>query len=102
VANKIGTYSLAVAAKHHGIQFYVAAPLSTFDLTIASGEEIPIEQRPEDEIRDVYGQPVVAARAGCYNPAFDVTPAALITALVTEKGRLKPVTAENIRDFFSR
>ena len=101
VANKIGTYSLAVAAKHHGIPFYVAAPLSTFDLTIADGDGIPIEQRPEEEIRSVCGRPVVAPGAGCYNPAFDVTPAALITALITEKGRLKPVTAENIRDFFS-
>ncbi len=100
VANKIGTYSLAVAAKHHGIPFYVAAPLSTFDLTLASGDGIPIEQRPAEEIRSVCGRPVVAPGAGCYNPAFDVTPAALITALITEKGRLKPVTAKKIRDFF--
>jgi methylthioribose-1-phosphate isomerase len=100
VANKIGTYGLAVAAKHHGIPFYVAAPLSTFDLTLASGDGIPIEQRPEQEIRGVCGRPVVAAQAGCYNPAFDVTPAALITGLITEKGCLGPVTAKKIRDFF--
>jgi len=100
VANKIGTYSLAVAAKHHGIPFYVAAPLSTFDLTVADGDGIPIEQRPEEEIRNVCGRQVVAAGAGCYNPAFDVTPAALISAIITEKGRLKPVTGKNIQDFF--
>ncbi len=86
VANKIGTYALAVLAKRHGIPFYVAAPLSTFDLEIPDGSHIPIEERPAGEVtgyRDVRWAPEgVLVR----NPAFDVTPAELITGIVTEKG----------------
>ncbi|MEW6200266.1 MAG: S-methyl-5-thioribose-1-phosphate isomerase [Planctomycetota bacterium] len=100
VANKIGTYGAAVAARHHGIPFYVAAPLSTFDLSLASGKDIPIEQRPEDEVRVVGGRVVVPAGVRCLNPAFDVTPASLVTAIVTEQGLAQPVTEENIRRFF--
>ncbi len=98
-ANKIGTYSVAVSAKHHGIPFYVAAPLSTFDASLASGAEIPIEQRDEREVREWRGEPVAAAGVTCLNPAFDVTPAALISGIITEKGLLKPVTDKIIRQF---
>ncbi len=94
VANKIGTYSLAVLAKHHGIPFYVAAPYSTFDLRLASGSEIEIEQRHGDEIRRPQGAVFAPADIPVYNPAFDVTPANLITAIITERGVItKPTTA---------
>jgi methylthioribose-1-phosphate isomerase len=99
-ANKIGTYSLAVAARHHGIPFYVAAPSSTFDLSVANGGQIPIEQRSDDEVRRGFGTETVAGTARCLNPAFDVTPAALITGIITEIGLLEPVTAERISGFF--
>lgn len=99
VANKIGTYALAVSARHHGIPFYVAAPLSTFDPAVVVGEAIPIERRGEEELRWIGGQRVVAEGAGCYNPAFDVTPAGLVGAIVTEKGLVEPVTARNIARF---
>jgi methylthioribose-1-phosphate isomerase len=85
-ANKIGTYSLAVLAKHHGVPFYVAAPLSTFDLKIKSGKDIPIEERGGDEVRTVMGRRVAPEGVKVYNPAFDVTPNELITAIVTECG----------------
>ena len=100
VANKIGTYGLALSARHHGVPFYVAAPLSTFDLSLSGGDAIPIEERPEGEVRAVAGVEVVAPGARCYNPAFDVTPAELIRGIVTEKGLLEPVTAKNIEDIF--
>lgn len=106
VANKIGTYSLAVLAAHHGIPFYVAAPRSTFDTSFASGAEIPIEMRSEHEVRTSAGtatgpaRPVtVPAEAHVWNPAFDVTPAYLITALVTDGGVLRPpyeATVQNL------
>jgi methylthioribose-1-phosphate isomerase len=99
-ANKIGTYGVALAARHHGIPFYVAAPRSTFDLSLANGDEIPIEQRPEAELRRGFGAEVMPPTARCFNPAFDVTPAELITAIVTESGLLEPVTAENIKRVF--
>lgn len=89
-ANKIGTYSVAVLAKAHGIPFYVAAPSSTFDLTLQSGEEIPIEQRNPDEVTEGMGKRTAPRNVNVYNPAFDVTPARLITALITEKGILRP------------
>ena len=95
-ANKIGTYGLALSARRHEIPFYVAAPRSTFDLSLTSGAQIPIEQRSEAEIRSGFGRDLVAAGAGCYNPAFDVTPAELITGIVTEGGLVRPVTGENI------
>jgi methylthioribose-1-phosphate isomerase len=99
-ANKIGTYSVAVAARYHDIPFYVAAPLSTFDRSIASGAQIPIEQRAEDEVRAGFGQLTAPAEVRCQNPAFDVTPAKLITGIVTEKGILKPVTKRQVEKFF--
>jgi S-methyl-5-thioribose-1-phosphate isomerase len=85
-ANKIGTYSLAVLAKYHKVPFYVVAPLSTFDLNIKSGKEIPIEERSGDEVRAVFGKLIAPKNVKAYNPSFDVTPHELITAIVTEKG----------------
>ncbi len=96
VANKIGTYSVAVLANYHGIPFYVAAPLSTFDLSIASGQEIPIEERQHDEITRISGIQIAPEQVAVYNPAFDVTPAALITAIITDCGILKPPYRECI------
>ncbi|TAJ23002.1 MAG: S-methyl-5-thioribose-1-phosphate isomerase, partial [Nitrospirae bacterium] len=91
VANKIGTYSVAVLAKAHGIPFYVAAPYSTIDLATPSGEQIPIEQRNAREVTSICGGPSVApAGVDVLNPAFDMTPAALITAIITERGVFKP------------
>jgi methylthioribose-1-phosphate isomerase len=91
VANKIGTYSVAVLAKAHGIPFYVAAPYSTIDLGTPSGEHIPIEQRNPAEVTTLYaGASVAPAGVGVLNPAFDVTPAAYITAIITERGVFPP------------
>ena len=86
VANKIGTYALALAAKHHGIPFYVAAPWSTVDPATATGDQIEIEQRASDEITTWRGALMAPSEAAVYNPAFDVTPAALVTAIVTDRG----------------
>jgi len=91
VANKIGTYSVAVLAKAHGIPFYVAAPHSTIDLATPSGDQIPIEQRKPQEVTSIFGsQPVAPIGAEVLNPAFDVTPAEYITAIITEQGVFKP------------
>ena len=89
-ANKIGTYSLAVLARHHDVPFYVAAPCSTIDPALPSGAAIPIEERDPAEVRRVGAQPTAPAESPVYNPAFDVTPAALITAIVTERGVFRP------------
>ena len=96
-ANKIGTYSVALLARAHGIPFYVAAPSSTFDFSLTSGEAIPIEQRDAREITHGLGRQVAPDDVAVYNPAFDVTPAELITAIVTERGIIRPVNAEEIR-----
>lgn len=85
-ANKIGTYSVAVLAQAHGIPFYVAAPTSTIDLKVATGQEIPIEQRADQEMRECFGVQVAPSEVNVYNPAFDVTPAKFITGIITEKG----------------
>lgn len=90
VANKIGTYALAVLAAAHGLPFYVAAPVSTLDLALASGEGIPIEQRPAAEVTEFRGRRSAPAGVRVFNPAFDVTPARLVTALVTERGVVYP------------
>jgi methylthioribose-1-phosphate isomerase len=91
VANKIGTYSVAVLAKAHGIPFYVAAPYSTIDLGTRSGQDIPIEQRnPEEVIRVHGGDPIAPSGVEVFNPAFDVTPADLVTGIITERGVFKP------------
>ncbi|MDQ6932023.1 MAG: S-methyl-5-thioribose-1-phosphate isomerase [Candidatus Eremiobacteraeota bacterium] len=89
-ANKVGTYALAIAAAHHGIPFYVAAPRSTFDFTMASGEDIPIEERGEHEVRSFARVQSANVRSSAYNPAFDVTPGHLITGFVTEYGIVPP------------
>jgi len=97
VANKIGTYGLAVLASRHDIPFYVAAPYSTFDLHLKSGDEIPIEQRAAEEITQPFGLRTAPERIKTYSPAFDVTPAELITAIVTDKGLIQPVNEQRIR-----
>ena len=86
VANKVGTYALAIAAKHHGVPFYVAAPSSTVDPATATGAEIHIEQRAADEVRRTGGALTAPTDVEVYNPAFDVTPASLITAIITDRG----------------
>ena len=86
VANKVGTYSLAVLARHHGLPFYVAAPTSTIDLATPDGAAIRIEERDPDEVRTFGGRLIAPAGAAVRNPAFDVTPARLVTAIVTEVG----------------
>jgi len=96
-ANKIGTYSLALLARAHGIPFYIAAPSSTFDLAIQTGAEIPIEQRKPEEITHGFGRATAPAGTQVYNPAFDVASAEDITAIITEKGIIQPVTADKIR-----
>jgi methylthioribose-1-phosphate isomerase len=85
-ANKIGTYSLAVLAKHHKVPFYVVAPLSTFDFNLKTGSQIPIEERDGDEVRKILGKQIAPENVKVYNPAFDVTPNRLISGIVTEKG----------------
>jgi methylthioribose-1-phosphate isomerase len=95
-ANKIGTYGLAVLAAHHGIPFYVAAPRSTFDFAMQSGDEIHIEERRADEVTSFAGTPVAPEGARVYNPAFDVTPGHLITAFVTEYGIVRAPYLESI------
>lgn len=96
-ANKIGTYGVAVLAKFHNIPFYVAAPRTTFDLSIVSGDDIPIEQRKPEEITHGFGRQTAPSGIDVYNPAFDVTPAELISAIVTERGIISPVCEENVR-----
>ena len=86
VANKIGTYGLAVAARHHGVRFMVAAPTSTIDMETTDGRAIPIEERPAQEVLQCGGQRIAAEGAGAWNPVFDVTPAELVDAIVTERG----------------
>ncbi len=95
-ANKIGTYSVALLARAHGIPFYVAAPSSTFDLSLKTGAEIPIEQRNPGEITQGFGRSTAPEGVGVYNPAFDVTPAGNITAIITERGVIQPVSAPTI------
>jgi len=96
-ANKIGTYSVAVLAQAHGIPFYVAAPSTTFDLSLETGDQIPIEERSREEITHGFGRQTAPDGVDVYNPAFDVTPAGLIAAIITEKGVIRPVNARTIR-----
>jgi len=102
VANKIGTYTLAVLAHRHGLPFYVAAPLSTFDLEIADGESIPIEERAADEVTGYRGSRWAAEGVAVRNPAFDVTPAELVTGLITELGVLRAPSRSGVAELFSR
>ncbi|MBM79992.1 MAG: S-methyl-5-thioribose-1-phosphate isomerase [Planctomycetaceae bacterium] len=100
-ANKIGTYSVALLARAHGIPFYVAAPSSTFDMSLATGEDIPIEERKPEEITHGFGKQTAPEGVNTYNPAFDVAPADHIAAIVTERGLISPVTSENVRKVLS-
>ena len=99
-ANKIGTYSLAVLAQYHQIPFYIAAPLSTIDRSIPDGSYIPIEERPASELTQIKGIPIAPEGIHVYNPAFDVTPANLITAIITEKGIIRHPDQEKITSLF--
>jgi methylthioribose-1-phosphate isomerase len=96
-ANKIGTYTLAVLAQYHGVPFYVAAPQSTIDLSIASGKEIPIEERAAEEVRLLRGVPLTVREVEVFNPAFDVTDHHLITGIITERGVLTPPYETSLR-----
>jgi methylthioribose-1-phosphate isomerase len=96
-ANKIGTFSVATLARVFGIPFYVVAPVTTFDLAIESGDEIPIEQRAAEEITNGFGARTAPADVNVYNPAFDVTPAELIAAIITDRGVVQPVTSDDVR-----
>ena len=97
-ANKIGTYGVALLARAHGIPFYVAAPSSTFDLTLDDGSSIPIEQRDPREVTHGFGRATAPEGVDVYNPAFDVTPAELIEGIITERGIIRPVNAETIAE----
>lgn len=101
-ANKIGTYSIAVLAKAHQIPFYVAAPLSTIDMTIKSGDEIPIEERSSDEVTSFRGVKTAPDGMSVYNPAFDVTPNRYITAIITERGVVMPPFQKNLKGLFRK
>jgi len=96
VANKIGTFNLGVIARHHGVKLMVAAPTSTIDLDTVSGQDIPIEERIAEELLTIGGQRIAAAGAGAWNPVFDVTPAELVTAIVTERGVIHEPNAERV------
>jgi methylthioribose-1-phosphate isomerase len=95
-ANKIGTYSVAMLARAHGVPFYIAAPSSTFDMSLKSGNEIPIEERDRSEIAHSFGHQTVPDGVDVWNPAFDVTPAELIAAIVTERGIISPVNTDSV------
>ncbi len=98
VANKIGTYSVAVLARENKVPFYVAAPLSTFDFTLPTGAEIPIEQRAPSEVTQVFGVAIAPPDTPVQNPAFDVTPNRYITAIITERGVVRPPYTEALRE----
>jgi methylthioribose-1-phosphate isomerase len=99
-ANKIGTYSVAVLAKRHNIPFYIAAPISTFDFNIPDGSHIPIEERAHDEVRKFGSSLASLPNAKVWNPAFDVTPAELITAIITDRGVITPPNPQTIQALF--
>ena len=101
-ANKIGTYTVAIAAKYHNIPFYVAAPLSTIDTGIKTGEEIIIEERSREEVTHINGKIICAPEVNIINPGFDVTPNELISGIITEKGILKPDYKKSINEVFSK
>ncbi len=102
VANKIGTYSVAVLAKENGVPFYVAAPISTLDLKLASGDAIPIEQRASTEVTQLCGVPIAPDGVAAENPAFDVTPHRYVTAIITERGVARAPYGESLRDLVLR
>lgn len=102
VCNKIGTYGLAILAKHHGVPFYVVAPSTTVDLRTRHGNDIPIEERSTLEVVEVFGTPIAPRGAKARHPAFDVTPHELVTAIVTEKGVVSPANGRNLRKVLSQ
>ena len=100
-ANKIGTYTVAIAAKYHNIPFYIAAPLSTIDISIKTGDEIPIEERSHEEVTHINGKPICPLEGvNIINPGFDVTPHELIAGIITEKGILRPNYNQSIKEAF--
>jgi methylthioribose-1-phosphate isomerase len=101
VANKIGTYGVAVLAKAHGIPFYVACPMSTIDLATPSGADIPIEERHEDEVTEGFGRRTAPRGVKVFNPAFDVTPHEYVTAIITEKGIIRSPYDEQLARLFA-
>ena len=102
VANKIGTYTVAVLAKEHGIPFYVAAPISTVDLETSDGGKIPIEQRHRNEVTHIAGKSIAPEGVGVENPAFDVTPAKYVTAIITERGIARAPYEKSLRDLSAK
>ncbi len=100
VANKIGTYTVAVMCREHGIPFYVAAPVSTIDMNLASGDEILIEERESSEVTNLYGREIAPSGVRVFNPAFDVTPNYLVTAIITDRGIIRPPYEENLGKLF--
>ena len=101
-ANKIGTYTVAIAAKYHNVPFYIAAPLSTIDISIKSGDEIPIEERSKEEVTHINGKRICAEGVNVINPGFDVTPNELISGIITEKGILRPDYKKSIGELFNK
>jgi len=102
-ANKIGTYSLAVLARYHKIPFYIASPVSTFDPDIKTGGDIPIEERKASEMKELFFKtPIAGGDIKVYNPAFDLTPHNLITAIITERGIIRPPYSRNIRKIIGK
>lgn len=97
VANKVGTYSVALAAKAHDVPMYVVAPVSTFDLEAPTGAAIPIEDRDPEEVLSVQGTRIAAPGVGARNPAFDITPASYLAGLVTDRGLIQPITTESVK-----
>jgi methylthioribose-1-phosphate isomerase len=97
-ANKIGTYNVAILAREHGIPFYVAAPWSTIDLATATGDDIPIEERPQIEVTHHGGKQLTPNGVGICNPAFDVTPARYVTAIITDRGVLRAPYTESLKE----
>jgi methylthioribose-1-phosphate isomerase len=102
VANKIGTYGVAILAQAHGIPFYVAAPLSTIDLSLPTGAQIPIEERSPEEVTHLHGHPIAPDGVHAAHPAFDITPHRYITAIITEEGVLEPAYEVSLRQAVSR
>jgi len=101
-ANKIGTYTVAVLAREHNIPFYVAAPLSSVDMTLANGSQIPIEERPAEEVTHIAGKSIAPSNIRVYNPAFDVTPHRFVTAFITEKGIVRPPFGQGFHTLFEQ
>jgi methylthioribose-1-phosphate isomerase len=102
VANKIGTYGIAVLANAHAIPFYVAAPLSTIDLNMPDGSKIPIEERSREEVMEINDKPIAPPDIDVANPAFDVTPHHLVTAIITEQGISRAPYEKSIQELFER